>query len=288
MNDAATSSAASGPASPVRRRWLYGVLILAFLFVLMPFLFWQATWFGKPLSDAQMDQYLADTAHPRKVQHALSQISDRMGSADPSVRESARRWYPQVLTEASSREDELRLTAAWVLGQDNTMSDFHQALLKLLSDPNPMVERNAALSLVRFGDAAGHSVIVHMLQPYDMPSLVAGKLSQRLKVGDIINPGTMVGHIEQAGQSIEVRSQVPGSLERWLLDDGSIVTQGQGIVQLSPSSDVAWEALRALFLVGQRDDLPVIDAYLRGTPNLPSSLMQQASLTKDSIRSRNP
>ena len=28
---------------------LFAILALTFLFVLMPFLFWQATWFGRPL-----------------------------------------------------------------------------------------------------------------------------------------------------------------------------------------------------------------------------------------------
>ncbi len=274
--------------SGVGRRWLYAVLILAFLFVLMPFLFWQSTWFGRPLSDAQLGQYFGDTAHPRKAQHALSQIADRMASPDPAVRQSARRWYPQVIAEASSAQDELRLTVAWVMGQDNTVPEFHETLVRLLADPNPMVARNAALSLVRFGDAAGHGAIVQMLQPYALLAPAAGKLSQRLKVGDVVNPGTMVARIEQNAQKIEVRTQVPGTIERWLLPDGSEVASAQPVLQLSPSPEVAWEALRALYLIGVRGDLPVIDAYVRSSANLPPNFTQQASLTKDSIRSRNP
>jgi hypothetical protein len=294
MNNGSTSTAAppSSAAAPqqsgVRRRWLYVVLGLAFLFVLMPFLFWQATWFGKPLSDAQIAQYLADSAHPRNAQHALSQIADRMAGSDSAVRESAKRWYPQVLTLAASPESELRLTAAWVMGQDNTSADFHLALVHLLSDSNSMVARNAALSLVRFGDAAGRSVIVQMLQPYDVSAPAEGKLAQRLKVGDVVNTGTLLAHIIAPGQDVELRSEVPGTLSRWLLADGSAVSPREGIVELSPDPQVAWEALRALFLIGMRGDLPIIDAYIRSTPNIPPNVVQQASLTKDSIRSRNP
>jgi biotin carboxyl carrier protein len=288
MNPDSSNSADKAPPRGVQRRWLYAVLILAFLFVLMPFLFWQSTWFGRRLSDEQIGKYFADTAHPRKAQHALSQVSDRMASADPAIRESAKRWYPQVLALAGSSQDELRLTAAWVMGQDNTVAEFHQTLLRILGDANPMVQRNAALSLVRFQDAAGHNIIVQMLAPYALPSPGAGKLSQRLKAGDLVNPGTMVGRLEQGSQKVEVRSPVPGAIERWLAVEGTEVGPGQPILQLAPSAEEAWEALRALYLIGVREDVPVIDAYLRNSTNLAPSIAQQAALTRNAIRTRNP
>src|SRR5712692_3791826 len=85
------------PAGAVRRRWLYLILIVTLLFVLMPFLFWQATWFGRPLTDAQIGKNLADSEHPRKAQHALSQRAGGMDNRKMGVRASARRWYPQVI-----------------------------------------------------------------------------------------------------------------------------------------------------------------------------------------------
>ena len=45
----------------------------------------------------------------------------------------------------------------------------------MLNDPNPMVQRNAALSLVRFQDDSGHAQIVSMLQPYVMHAPQAGR-----------------------------------------------------------------------------------------------------------------
>ena len=65
-------------------------------------------------------------------------------SPNADVRASAHKWYPQVLALASSPSDELRLTSAWVMGQDNTEPQFHAELIRLLSDPNPVVQRNAA------------------------------------------------------------------------------------------------------------------------------------------------
>lgn len=287
MSSSPYSSADLTPATPkaVRRGWLYLVLALAFLFVLMPFLFWQVTWFGQPLSDEQIERNLADREHPRKAQHALSQIADRILSPDPSVRASARRWYPQVVTLAGQNVGELRLTAAWVMGQDNTVPEFHQALLRLLGDANPMVRRNAALALVRFGDASGRPVILSMMQPYAVVAPQNGRLAQRLRVGDAVNPGTLLARIQDGDQKIELRSPVPGTLERWLARDGATVSTGEETTLLAPSSEMVWEALRALYLIGRPEDLPAIESYARGKADMPDLVRQQAELAARAIRS---
>jgi biotin carboxyl carrier protein len=264
-------------------RWTYGVIGLALLFVLMPFLFWNATWFGRPLNDAQLAKALTDPSHPREIQHALTQIEVRMEAGD----RSARRWYPQLVALSSDPVDEIRVTDAWVMGQDNSAPDFHQALLKLLADPNPMVRRNAALSLVRFADASGREQIVAMLRPYEMPSPFAGKLKIRLKPGDVVNPGTMVGHIEVGDRATnEVRAVVPGTLLRWMVQDGTNVTQGQPIVSLAPSENMVWEALRALYLVGRPEDLPDVERFVRGAEGVPPEIALQAQSTSKAIRGR--
>jgi hypothetical protein len=270
----------------MNRRWLYGIVILALLFVLMPFLFWQSTWFGRPLTDEQIEKNLSDQAHPRKAQHALSQIADRLASRDPAVHGSVRRWYPHVIALSTQSVDELRLTAAWVMGQDNTVPEFHQALLRLLADAHPMVQRNAALSLVRFGDTTGLPVIRAMLDPYGVPAPHAGTLKQRLKGGEGVNPGTLLGRIEEGGQTVEVRSQVPGTLERWLAHDGATVSTGQPVVSLAPSAEMALEALRALYLIGQPGDLPTVERYARGNTGMPERVRQQADLVARAIRAR--
>ena len=162
-------------------KWLIAILGLTFAFVLMPFLLWYMTTFTRPLSDADLGAYFADSLHPRRAQHALSQIADRMMSPNPQVRESAKPWYPEVIQFSQQGSDELRVTSAWVMGQDNTSADFHAALLKQLSDPNPMVTRNAALSLVRFADTSGHDIIAGMLAPYAITAPSSGTLSTPLE-----------------------------------------------------------------------------------------------------------
>lgn len=277
----------SAPAKPgLKRRWLFVILALTFLFVLMPFLFWQATWFGKPLDDAQLEKSLADRAHPREIQHALSQLADRILARDASTRDSARRFYPQVVQIARTGQDELRLTAAWVMGQDNSVADFHQELLRLLQDPNPMVRRNAALALVRFGDSSGLPEIRSMLQPSSVAAPEAGALDERLKPGDAINPGTLLGRIDTGGVRTELRSQIPGAIDRWLVADKTSVAAGQPVLLANPSLDEIYESLRALYLIGEPQDLPAVEDFARGSGDVPANVRQQAELAASAIRSR--
>jgi biotin carboxyl carrier protein len=286
VNGAAPEAATQPAKPPMKKRWLFLILVVMFLFVLMPYLFWQATWFGKPLNDKQMADAFNDSLHPRNAQHALSQVADRMENNDPAVRASAKPWYPEAISAASSSESALRSTSAWVMGKDTSVPEFHQTLLKLLVDSDPMVQRNAALSLVRFGDVSGHDVIVSMLKPWIQTAPVEGKLSTRLTPGETVSVGTLVGRIETAEGKIEIRTKMPGTLDQWIVKDGTPVAANQSIAQLDPAADVVLNALAALYFIGHTDDIPAIAPYVRGIAGMPLSVSQQAKLTIDAIHTR--
>jgi len=278
-------AAPAGPAPAsggMARKWTFGILALCFLFVLMPYLFWQATWFGKPLTAEEIGKNLADTEQPRKTQHALAQIADAMIRKDPDVK----RWYPHVAQLAAHPVDEIRVTAAWVMGQDNSVPEFHSRLLELLHDANPMVRRNSALGLVRFGDATGHDEVAAMLLPYAMPAPVGGTLTQRLKPGDVVNPGTLLGRANTGKEELEVRCQVPGELKRWLVPDSAAVQPGLLIAEIDPDATTVWEALRALVLMGSPADLPAVETFLAPRENLPPQIRTQAQQTIAAIQKR--
>lgn len=272
------------PRKPLSARWTYIVVGLTLAFVLMPFLFWRATWFGRPLSDAQLAQALTDTTNPHGVQHGLSSVADRIIGNDPAVKQ----FYPQVIALAASPAPEIRTMAAWVMGQDNTAPDFHAALLRLLNDSNPLVQRNAALALVRFHDASGHAIIVGMLKPTVLAAAYSGVLKTRLKPDQTVSPGTLIAHIEVQNKGREVRSEVPGTLARWLVSDGANVSTGQPIAAIYPSDDSAWESLRALYLIGTPADLDAIAPYARQSGDITARIAEQARLTMQQIRSRLP
>src|SRR5437879_1171907 len=111
-----------------RNRFLF--FLVAWLIVLMPFLFWWSTWFGRHLSDQQISEYLTDAKHPRHIQHALVQVGERMERHD--VR--AANWYPELVRLSSYPVEEVRNTDAWLMGLDTSYAAFHETLLKMLQD----------------------------------------------------------------------------------------------------------------------------------------------------------
>jgi hypothetical protein len=264
------------PKRPGRRAYLL-IALFALALVLFPFLFWYNTWFGRKLSDSDLDAYFADRAKPRHIQHALVQLGERVSHG-----QNAARWYPRVIAEAVSPNLEIRQTAAWIMGQDRAYPPFHEALLKLIHDPEPMVRRNAALGLAGFGDGAARGELVAMLRPYAVRAAAAGPVRYRLKLGDYVNPGTLLARV---GES-EVRSPAPGEVRTLEHKEGDAVAPGDALAELSADKNHVWEALRALYVVGKAEDLEDVQRFTRPVPGLPESVVRQAALTAQAIQAR--
>jgi len=273
------------PRMSTRNRLLF--FLTAWLIVLMPFLFWWNTWFGRQLSDKQLAEYLQDEKHPRHIQHALVQIGERMTRHDAS----AARWYPEVVGLSSNPVEEVRNTDAWVMGQDVTSKDaasagFHEALLKMLADPSLSVRGNAALSLVRFGDASGRPQIVELLQPATVTAPQPGKVIDTSTVGTAIHEGGVIAKLQQGAQTTEIRSPISGRLRSLPAAIGQAVAAGAQIAIIDPGTEQVWEALRALYLVGQPEDLAAVLPYERELPDIPDHVRKQATETEQAIRQR--
>jgi HEAT repeat protein len=254
----------------------------AWLIVMMPFLFWWSTWFGRHLSDKQLSEFLNDEKHPRHIQHALVQLGERLTAHDASVA----RWYPDLERLASYPVEEVRNTDAWVMGQDTSQEGFHEALRKMLDDPSPMVRGNAALSLVRFGDAAGRPQIVALLQPATIVAPVAGRVIDTDNVGTAIHQGGLIAKLKNAQQITEVRSPINGRIRTLSVAKGAEVPLGAELASVDPGAEQVWEALRALYLVGRPEDLPAIRIYQRDLQEIPDRVKQQAFLTEQAIQGR--
>lgn len=270
------------PSAPGRRANVV-VALVPVLVVLITFLFWYQTWFGRPLSDDEMTRCLTDTSVPHQTQHALSQLADRIARRDPA----AARWYPEVIRLAASRQTGFRLMAAWVMGQDGRSSDFHRALLPLVADPEPMVRWNAALALARFGDSSGDEALRGMLRPYKLLAPLAGTLAFQVKGQDTVRRGDEVAQIQASGAApVKVLSPVDGVFARQEKPDGARAASGEEIAVLSPSPGEVWEALRALYLIGGAEDLADVERFARGVPGMPERVREQAALTAQAIRKR--
>ncbi len=269
------------PRMPMRNRLVF--LLTGWLIVLMPFLFWWNTWFGRRLSDKQIASYLRDDKHPRHIQHALVQIGERMNQHDLTVT----RWYGELPRLASYQVEEVRNTDAWVMGQDTSVADFHGALRSMLNDPSLNVRGNAALSLVRFGDATGRPQLLELLQPARVVSPQAGTMIDAAKAGTVVREGGTVAKLENGeGNKLEVRSPINGRLREVSAPIGEPLPAGALIATVSPSSTQVWEALRALYLVGQPEDIAAILPYERDLPETPDQVRQQAIETERAIRER--
>lgn len=274
------------PEKKPKRRMSTGQRLLffltAWLICLMPFLFWWNTWFGRQLTDKQLVEYLNDEKKPRHIQHALVQLGERMGKHDVSVT----RWYPELIRLATHHVEEVRNTDAWVMGQDTSGAGFHGTLLKMLGDVSPMVRGNAALSLVRFGDASGRAEIVRLLQPATITVAQAGTITDTSAVGTVTHQNGVVARVQVGGQTTEIRSPIGGRIRTLSVQTGKSVAAGDEIATVAPGTDQVWEALRALYLIGQPDDLSAVLPYERELPDIPDHVRQQAKDTEAAIRER--
>jgi hypothetical protein len=263
------------------------------LIVLMPFLFWWNTWFGRRLSDQQLTEYLHDDKKPRHIQHALVQMGERMGAQDRTHPDktapdaTVRRWYPELVRLASDPVEEVRNTDAWVMGLDPSGTGFHEALLKMLADPSPMVRGNAALSLVRFGDASGRPQIVALLQPAQISAPADGHVVDADRPGTMIRKGGLLAKLAAARSETpgEIRSPIPGRI-RSVSQPGANVTAGAVVAVVDPGTEQVWEALRALYLVGQLEDLSAIRPYERDLADISNDVRKQALETEQAIQKR--
>ena len=203
--DGAASASPHHKMSPRSRALIF---VTAWLIVLLPFLFWWNTWFGRRLPNQQITEYLKDDKHPRHIQHALIQLGERMGRKDAG----ASQWYPELVRLASNPVEEVRNTDAWVMGQDTAGAGFHDTLLKMLQDSSPMVRGNAALSLVRFGDPSGRAQIVALLQPARIMATSGGRVTDVDRAGTPIHQGGLIAKVLDGQQLTEIRSPIAGRI----------------------------------------------------------------------------
>ena len=150
-----------------------------------------------------------------------------------------------------------------------------------------MVRGNAALSLVRFADASGRAQIVALLQPAQIVAPASGRIVDSDRPGTAIRQGGLLAKMTATGstQVTEIRSPIPGRI-RSLAQTGASVNAGSEVAVVDPSTDQVWEALRALYLVGQLDDLAAIRPYERDLSDTSNDVRQQAAETEKAIRAR--
>lgn len=245
------------PVAKSKRPSNVWLIIVAALFIIVPFLTWYGTWFGRDLSDEDVAKYLSDEQNPRHIQHALLQVEEKIEHGDGT----AKKFYPQIVASSKSSHAEIRKTAAWVMGQDNKSEEFHRALVDLLNDSEPLVRRNAALQLVRFGDASGRAELRAMLGAFEAKTPIGGNVVSLLPRGAPIKSGGLLARIRDASGNVqEFRSPVDGTINSLAVKEGDSVSAGQTIASLTPDRVTINDALQALAYVGTKEDLPLVES----------------------------
>ena len=265
-----------------RRRTPWPLAVVAVLFVVVPFLTWYWTWFGRTLGDAEIERYLSE-GNPRHAQHALSQVAERIENGE----EGAGRWNSQVAALAGSPSPDVRMTAAWVMGVEHRSEEFHAALARLLEDPEPIVRRNAALALVRFGDARCRPELLAMLRPFPVSALTEGTAMTALTAGSVVKRDTLLVRYQFKPNLIEeIRSPLPGRIEKALIKDGDYWHVGAELFVIAPDTEQARDALIGLAYFGSAEDLPLIESFLTGGEGDSAEIKKQAALTAEAIKRR--
>ncbi|MDT5156522.1 MAG: hypothetical protein QOH51_879 [Acidobacteriota bacterium] len=270
------------PLSTGRRRTPWPLVVVAVLFVVVPFLTWYWTWFGRTLSDADIDRYLSE-GNPRHTQHALSQIAERIEKGD----KGASRWYKQVAALSASPSPDVRMTAGWVMGLEHNSEDFHAALARLLEDSEPIVRRNAALALVRFGDPLSRAELRAMLNAYTVKAATEGVTLTALDEGAQVKRDTLLLKFKNvSGETGEIRAPLPGTVEKKLVRDGEGFTSGGELFRLAPDDEQVRDALVGLYYVGDGQDLADVERYALGVTGMPDDVKAKAAQTAQAIQRR--
>jgi pyruvate/2-oxoglutarate dehydrogenase complex dihydrolipoamide acyltransferase (E2) component len=86
--------------------------------------------------------------------------------------------------------------------------------------------------------------------------------------------------------TIEIHAPEAGRVETISIADGGTIEANGELMTLAPSTEQVWEALRALYIVGQPDDIPYVQRYTRPTVAVPDRIQKQAASTIEAIRER--
>ena len=114
-----------------------------------------------------------------------------------------------------------------------------------------------------------------------------GRIVDADRPGTPIHRGGLLAKLAPSGSSapVEIRSPIPGRI-RSVSQPGANVAAGAEVAVVDPGTEQVWEALRALYVVGQMDDLAAIRPYERDLPDISNDVRRQAAETEKAIQAR--
>ena len=268
------------------------------LCVLLPYCFWQGTWFGSQLSDREIAERLdlmpeggaskVEDKSLRHAQHAIEQISQRMRLARAGRGESPSQFYPAIVKLAAHPKRVIRESVAWVMQEDAKEASFAAPLSQLLQDEAPTVRRNAALGLARRGDKSALGELRAMLESFTIRAEHSGKIEAMLTSGQSVRQGGEIYRVATADGKIEIlRSPLLiGEVTMCYVAEGAKLTKGQKVCDIAPSEQEVYYALVALAILGDKSDVERVRAWIEPRSGYTHRVREQAKRTTKSLESR--
>jgi multidrug efflux pump subunit AcrA (membrane-fusion protein) len=124
-----------------------------------------------------------------------------------------------------------------------------------------------------------------MLQPSFVVTHEPARVMDVVDTGANVKQLGTVAHIRIGTYDYAVRAPIAGKVVKVNVQAGKDIAAGTQIAVLEPSSDQQLQALRALYAVGQPEDLPLISGMAM-EQDVSEKVRQQAALTDRSIRDR--
>jgi biotin carboxyl carrier protein len=265
---------------PLKKRNPLPMAALLLLAVIVPFLAWYGSWFGRELTDSEITASLELDQEPRDIQHALLAVQSRLLAGDST----ATRWRSQVIALKGIDQVQVRRMVAWVLGHD--MDDAcRDALVGMLGDADLATRRNAAVALTKWQDERSRPILLAALQPIEIRAPRGGTLDLKVVEGDPVGLGRDMAIVETSGDvTISLRPPIDGRVLRLDKKDGESVTEGELLGALSPDPQSVLAALKGLYLVGRKEDADAVRPFANGAvQHMTDQVTQQAKLTLDRL-----
>jgi len=262
------------------------------LVVLVPFLFWYQTWFGRPLTAAQIKDRLVaardaatgkDGPHNlREAQHALVQLSQRIQSG-----EDLSALYPLVIALAKHEDPGLRRAVIWMMGYARDNGDVRKALVEALDDSDRLVRFSAALQVAMFDMDKARPILHSALEPAKVESTVAGKLLATTAIDTRLREGMELARVEKDdGAVTPVHVPFDGTVTSFAVKPGQPIKVGTVLCTMKPSAALVIPVLKALAWAGDARDLEVIEPYSKLGNGYDRRVMEHARRAIALIRQR--
>ncbi|MAE75662.1 MAG: hypothetical protein CMJ85_02190 [Planctomycetes bacterium] len=295
MGEPTSEPVNDAPAPPRKGPRVIILIPLLVACILLPFVFWKQTWFGEALGAEDIITRIDAISGPntqqrdlRRAQHAIEQISKRVATHAKTGKGDPKQFYAKVIALAGHEEAVIRETVAWLMGEDAKEPSFAKPLRALVADDQPIVRRNAALSLGKRRDLAALPVLRAMLLPFPIQAPAAGEIVGIVPSVYGVCRGVEIARIRTASGSVEtVRTPVlGGKTGRVLASKGGTVAAGAIICSVMPSSREVFYALICLHEIGTAAELPLLKPYLEPSADYGRKVAEQAKRTRVAIEKR--